>query len=258
MIRIDKIRHGLKYVEIWFPQSNWKTIKTDMIRLHCLPTPGEFKDTEIEIQHTRWTDLTVDEEELLRRIVSKTFKYDIRKSLKDDVEIKYYTSLDIDKDDTVVQSFAKCYCAMYKEKNMDIRLDVDSVKSCARNGHLVLSVAYCAGTPIVYHSYLCDQEIVILWHSCSNFRSDKEMASIIARANKRLHWEDWIYFKSKGVKIYDWGGVFSFDSDNGIDKFKEAFGGLPHDYYHTAPLGHSILGKVALTAYNLHPKEKKL
>ena len=56
------------------------------------------------------------------------------------------------------------------------------------------------------------------------------MMNIIGRANKRLHWEDWMYFKKLGISTYDWGGVFAYNSDNGIDKFKEAFGGVPHDY----------------------------
>ena len=37
MIRIDKKRHGLSYVELWFPNGEWKEIKCDMVRLHCLP-----------------------------------------------------------------------------------------------------------------------------------------------------------------------------------------------------------------------------
>lgn len=258
MIRIDKVRHGLKYVEIWFPENDWKKVKSDMIRLHCLPTTDGFKDSEVEMQHTRLTDLTVSEEELQNGILSKTFKYDIRRSYKDNVEIYRFTSDMINQDDAIIQSFAQCYVDMYEEKNMDIRLDVDAVKNSAKNGKLTLCVAYCEGEPIVYHSYLCDKETVILWHSCSNFRSDKEKVNIIARANKRLHWEDWLYFKENGIKTYDWGGVFGFDSDNGIDKFKEAFGGLPHDYYHTVPMGHSFLGKAALAVYNVLAKGKNL
>jgi hypothetical protein len=258
MIRIDKVRHGLKYVELWFPKDDWKSTKSDMIRLHCLPSPGQFKESEVELQHTRWTDLTVCEEDLQKAIISKTYRYDIRRSLKDNVTIKYFTSQEINADGKIVRLFADCYHAMYQEKGMDIFLDEDAVLSCAKNGHLVISVAYCDEEPIVFQSYLCDKDIVILWHSCSNFRSEKEMVNIIARANKRLHWEDWLHFKELGVITYDWGGVFAFNSDNGIDQFKEAVGGGPHDYYHTIPLGNSLLGKAALAAYNLKPREKKL
>lgn len=255
MIRIDKKRHGLNYVELWFPTDDWKKVKCDMIRLHCLP---ENTDGTLELQHTLWTDLTVSEEELKQNIVSKTFKYDIRRSERDAISIQHITSQQIVEDNSILQQFAKCYHEMYAEKNLDISLDVAAVESAAKNGFLTLSIVCYENEPIVFHSYLCDKETAILWHSCSNFRSEKEMMNIIGRANKRLHWEDWLYFKGLGVKTYDWGGVFAYNSENGIDKFKEAFGGVPHDYYHTSPTGKSLIGKMALAVYNLHPAAKKL
>jgi hypothetical protein len=65
------------------------------------------------------------------------------------------------------------------------------------------------------------------------------------------HWEDWLYFKARGCSIYDWGGVFAYDSENGIDRFKTLFGGTPHDDYHTVPLPNSLLGKISLKIYAL-------
>lgn len=255
MIRIDKKRHGLSYVELWFPNGEWKEIKCDMVRLHCLP---EDENGNLELQHTLWTDLSKSEEELKQNIVSKTFKYDIRRSERDNITIRHFTSQYVLAHEEILQQFAKCYHEMYAEKNLDITLDVAAVKSCAQNGFLTMSAVYYEEEPIVFHSYLCDESVVILWHSCSNFRSEKDMMNIIGRANKRLHWEDWMYFKKLGISTYDWGGVFAYNSDNGIDKFKEAFGGVPHDYYHTPPRGKSLIGKAALAVYNLHPAAKKL
>lgn len=254
MIRIDKVRHGLTYAEIWFPDESWREIHSDMIRLHCLPSPDGFAEDRVELQHTRWTDLTVSEEELRSGIASKTFRYDIRRSYKDEVTVRHFSSEELAGNEPLLEGFARCYHEMYAEKKMEIRLDLAAVEDCAAKGHLVLSAAYSGGEPIVYHSYLWDGATVILWHSCSNFRREKEMVNVIARANKRLHWEDWLFFKARGVRTYDWGGVFAYDSDNGIDQFKEAFGGVPHDYYHTVPMGHSLLGRAALAAYRLKKK----
>ena len=89
MIRIDKKRHGLSYVELWFPNGEWKEIKCDMVRLHCLP---EDENGNLELQHTLWTDLSKSEEELKQNIVSKTFKYDIRRSERDNITIRHFTS----------------------------------------------------------------------------------------------------------------------------------------------------------------------
>lgn len=256
MIRIDKVRYGLKYAEIWFPEPNWKSIKSDLIRLHCLPSALDSIKIDVEMQHTRWTDLTMDENELRNAITSKTYRYDIRRSFSDNIEIKRFGSNELNEE--LLQSFAKCYHKMYAEKGMDVSLDTRAVWNCAQNEGFALSVVYLNNEPIVFHSYLCDKEIVVLWHSCSTFRNEKEIASIIARANKRLHWEDWMHFRQLGVKIYDWGGVFAFDSDNGIDQFKAAFGGCPHDYYHTAPFANSFIGKLALMVYKILPRKMRI
>ena len=39
------------------------------------------------------------------------------------------------------------------------------------------------------------------------------------------------YLKQIGVKEYDWGGIASYESPNGIDKFKMSFGGEYRKYY---------------------------
>ena len=51
------------------------------------------------------------------------------------------------------------------------------------------------------------------------------------RANKFLHWHDWLLLKNIGVIEYDWGGIASYDNPNGIDKFKMSFGGEYRKYY---------------------------
>ena len=54
---------------------------------------------------------------------------------------------------------------------------------------------------------------------------------MLGRANKYLHWNDWIYLKQQGVVEYDWGGIASYEKPNGIDKFKMSFGGQYKKYY---------------------------
>lgn len=54
--------------------------------------------------------------------------------------------------------------------------------------------------------------------------ADSAMRNAIGRANKYLHWHDWLLLKNIGVIEYDWGGIASYDNPNGIDKFKMSFG----------------------------------
>ena len=75
-----------------------------------------------------------------------------------------------------------------------------------------------------YHSCICDDKNIRLLHSCSEFReTDTAFRNAIGRANKYLHWKDMLYFINQHKEKYDWGGISSFDTPNGIDKFKMSF-----------------------------------
>jgi hypothetical protein len=250
MVTVFKNRYGLRYAEVWFPDSGWKKVKSDVIRLHCVTDTKGLKTEALELQHTRLTDLTESIEQLQGHITSKTFRC-IRRSYQDDIIIKYFTSEEVCKDPKIVYAFAEFYHAMFAEKGIEAALDTAAVLRCAKVGALVISAVYLYSEPIVFHSYIDGKDKAICWHSCSKCRSEDEIANIIGRANKRLHWEDWLYFKARGCATYDWGGVFAFDSENGIDRFKMLFGGAPHDYYNTIPLPNSILGKITLRLYAL-------
>lgn len=261
MVTIFKKRYGLKYAEVWFPDSDWKKVKSDIIRLHCFTDVEGIRSEQLELQHTRLTDLTQSVEELQSNVVKNAFRY-IRKSFLEGITVRHFTSEEVCKDQSILREFSECYHAMFADKTMEIHLDTAAVLNCAKAGALIISVAYLNGEPVVYHSHIDGKDRAICWHSCSKCRSETEISNMIGRANKRLHWEDWLFFKERGCATYDWGGVFAYDSENGIDRFKMLFGGAPHDYYNTVPLPNSLLGSVALRAYALFrivkPKSAKI
>ena len=60
---------------------------------------------------------------------------------------------------------------------------------------------------------------------------DISMWNTVGRANKYLHWNDWLLLKEMGVKEYDWCRIASYDEPNGIDRFKMSFGGRYNEDY---------------------------
>ena len=66
-------------------------------------------------------------------------------------------------------------------------------------------------------------------------------------ANRHLLWENILFFKSKGYKIYDFGGITEVDE---INKFKEDFGFLGVETYHGFETK-SVIGKILI---KLHVK----
>ena len=137
------------------------------------------------------------------------------------------------KQTVLLEQFYSMYNQMYSEKGMSgIYVNHKEIEAYIEYGSLFLTCAYVDEKPVVFHSYIGNDNRVRLLHSCSEFRNlDNARRNAIGRANKYLHWEDMLYFKSLGTRAYDWGGVTSFENLNGIDKFKMAFGGTPHSYY---------------------------
>lgn len=164
---------------------------------------------------------------------SKVTKYDIRRSNEDELNIFHYTSDFLSSHQDIYAEFAKLYDEMYKAKGLSATANIDSMKNVAENNGLLISCARNKSIPLVFHVYVIDGKSARLWMSTSIFREseDKQFRAKVGRANKRLHYEDLLYFHDNGYCYYDWGGISSFDKPNGIDLFKMSFGGTYIEYY---------------------------
>ena len=182
--------------------------------------------------------------------VNKAVRYQFRRSEKDQLEIRFYTKADIAQSPELMDTFAKIYERMYQSKGSDTKLNVSAVQKYLEADGILFSAVWHEGEMLVFHSYICDATDARLLHSASCFREESADQSMIGRANKRLHWEDILYFKKKGLLRYDWGGISDFDNPNGIDEFKLKFGGDKITYYNVFA-GNTLSGKLAVTAMKL-------
>ena len=242
MVEISYKSHGLTIVDVWFPGDDEIGFRGDILHIY-----GTSHHSESEIAKKKTsliTDLTCDEADLLAQIKNKNIRYEIRRSEKDELQITYYNSSDILNHSEILRAFKSCYDQMFIDKGMKTKLNLEAISRYAECRALLLTVVLYQGEPIVFHSYVVDGEHARFYHSCSTFREDKAQAQLVGRANKRLHWEDWLYLKKQGYTTYDWGGLFPTDESNGINAFKLAFGGSLVEYYNVEiPL--TIAGKVA-------------
>jgi lipid II:glycine glycyltransferase (peptidoglycan interpeptide bridge formation enzyme) len=255
MIDVVYKKKFLKVNQIWYP--NKTTIsellkqkrKADILFVHGVPveeTKGAFRSSSQ--YHTCISNLDEAKEELLNR-VGKKVRYQIRRSEKDPVEIKYYTKKELESDRGLLEGFAQIYEKMYISKGMDTKFNMKSVEKYLAKDCIIFSAVLYNGEVIIFHSYICDGGETRFLHSASCFRESDDQA-MIGRANKRLQWEDLMYFKSHGYTKYDWGGISDFDKPNGIDEFKLSFGGDKLTYYNVF-VGNTLLGKLAVTAMNI-------
>lgn len=253
MIDISYQKKYLKVNQIWYPKDTaisellGQKRKADILFVHGVSieeTKGRFRDWQ-EF-HTCVNDITIAEEEMLTAI-NKAVRYQFRRSEKDNIEIRFYTKKDIESMPELISTFADLYERMYQSKGSDTKLNRSAVKKYLDADGILFSAVWHEGEMLVFHSYICDDTEARLLHSASCFREESADQSMIGRANKRLHWEDILYFKKKGLLRYDWGGISDFENPNGIDEFKLKFGGEKITYYNVFA-GNTLLGKLAVTA----------
>ncbi len=199
--------------------------------------------------HSCINDLTIPEEELLKGI-HKNVRYEIRRSEKDDVEVRFYTAKDVLEDRKLLNVFADIYEKMYRSKGMNTTLNLTTIQKYLEVNGIFFSTIYYQGELAIFHSYICDEREVRLLHSASCFRDEDTDPNLIGRANKRLHWDDMKYFKESNYTEYDWGGISDLENPNGIDAFKLKFGGEKITYYNVYA-GNTILGKLAVWAMKM-------
>lgn len=92
-------------------------------------------------------------------------------------------------------------------KNEDRDVLMNRYSSLVETGNLEISICLVGDSPMVFHVYIIDGDLVALNMSFSDFREHIDSAKIYGNLNRYLHWEDMKYFKSKGLKSYDWGGT---------------------------------------------------
>lgn len=201
---------------VWFENAgsiDIERMKCDKVYINANPVKlsriGKYQ-CRAHKQMTLISDLSLPEDEL-RSVLGKTVRNEINRSRREGVGVKTYRSVEVN--DALLDEFDTMYRKMYAEKGIrSTGLNKRELKAYRDNDALLVSAATIDNTPVVYHSYVFDSIHSRFLHSCSEFRSlDNDTRNSIGRANKYLHWNDWLVLKDMGVKEYDWGGIASYN-----------------------------------------------
>ncbi len=126
------------------------------------------------------------------------------------------------------------FCDFYDEFARQKRLrpsDGAWLQGACDANRFAIATVWREREPLVRHGYVVGGKTILLHCSASLFRKhDPEYRSLIARANRWLHWRSMLYFAEHGATHYDWGGLFEDESTPdrvGINRFKKEFGGKP-------------------------------
>lgn len=245
MIQVTYKKKGISITQAWFgSKEELLPVKTDICFFHGISESGTDKNSISTAFHTLISDLRLSEDELLAKI-NKNVRYEIRRSCKEEVEYRFFSAEALKEKPEIIRQFGEMYELMYREKGQKASFNYNQFDAYKEKNAILLTAIYEKDRPLVFHSYILEEKQARLLHSVSDFRSAEADANLVARANKRLHWEDMLLLRQKGVESYDWGGVSSLDNPNGIDSFKFKFGGEPLTYYNVY-MGKSLLGRLAV------------
>jgi hypothetical protein len=218
MVSFYKKFYFLNVRENWF---SYEFKLSDIFSINAYLVIKNFKQKKIwgikKITYTVENSLELEKDVILSRF-SSTFRYDVRKSEKEGIECLFNQDID-------------GFVDFYNKFAINKKIPPTNRRRITEMGeNLKLSFAFLDRQVLAAHSYLIDNEVGIarLFHSASLRFNNNIDTSIVARANKLLHFRDMLYFKEQGFKVYDFGG-YAENTNNesliGINKFKISFGG---------------------------------
>ena len=205
-----EVKFSLFRKELWF-------CKPNLINSILLVNYKQVKSRSFlyksSIFYTLLIDLKQTEQEIRRG-----FKSNYRNEINRAIALK----LSVEAEDNI-PLFVDFYNRFAKEK----KLDIISKNMKPYLSYLEVTKIIFENRVLVMHSYIMDKERkrVRLLHSATDLNGDMK---IVGYANKLLHLQDMLLFKSRGYELYDFGGINPLSKDkkvNGIDRYKKGFGG---------------------------------
>lgn len=221
MIRIQG--RAVVYGELWLDEPPPPDAGVDiLVYRYCSAPVSAARSTPM---HTLRTDLTPPAEAIFARF-DESCRRQIRRADREDA-LGYAVSAEPAAE---LEEFSDFYDVFARQKGLWVA-DRHWLTRAAEARQLALSRVVRDGETLVWHAHLRAGRCAQLAHSASWFRgADGDHRSLVARANRWLHWQDMLAFKAAGVLHYDWGGMFADESTSeraGLNRFKRTFGGAP-------------------------------
>lgn len=230
MLICHRKKYGVNFYAIWFADRLIKKSGVFTYREYMGKKPEGAKE-----YNTLITDLTETEDEIKGHF-SKSCKYKVNRAIREDISIQIIRDNEIT--DDIIDFFSDFFGMFWESKGTKMP-DKNKLKEelniYRELSSLSLGIAYVNGEKAVVHTHIKDESTARLLHSASLYRlqEDEEgnTRNLIGMANRLLHYEEMKYFKSFGIKRYDWGGAGLSEDVLNITEFKKSFGGEPVTYY---------------------------
>lgn len=225
MITLNRRKHGLPFRVVWFsPEPRFQLWPPTVYR----QSPGVGPQFGLVRQpfHTFVTGLDGDSDSWLA-LMSSTTRNEIKQAAKAGVE-GFLVAQD---------TFLEFFNAFAAEKGIE---GTTREKLTSYGPSLWLTGARLADRTLAMHAVMVDQALGrgrLLLSASARFLDSADRTQV-GKANRWLHWWEMGVLAKEGLVAYDWGGYAKDTIDpskQGINRFKEAFGGVPVEESHYFP-----------------------
>jgi hypothetical protein len=246
-------KNCVKIAEIWYNLDEYPERAADVIRYKFV---SEIRKNAFSVEEkaTLISDLSKTGEELFS-FFRKNTRYEIKRAKEKDAVI-CGTFLQCGEDSKEKLARYLDFFNTFAESKHRTLCTPEEFACYIKNGSFCVRCAEKESQILVTHAYIVSDGKARLHQSASHFRNtgDAESRNLAGRANRLLHWDDMLYFKSLGIQYYDFGGIYLGQADKEkalIAQFKLAFGGeVCHEYVYLSPV--SLLGWLSIFPHAVH------
>lgn len=197
---------------------------------------------------TSHIDLNQNEESIWS-LISKSFQSEIKKAKKE----SWLLCIDENPSMNHISKMVTFFNDFADNKKIP---KADRILLDALNAAGGLCIAYISsqdGLITVCNFYICDNYRSRLLYSSNNLHLYTDSSQIIGRYSKLLHWKMINYFKNRGFRIYDFGGLSKINKTphSEINKYKRSFGGRDVVEYNKIQFRQDFIGKFIEHIYNM-------
>lgn len=249
MLKVQYKKHFIKLEHRWFASAEELAEKSDadVIYMHGVEPESVPATAFSGEQKTLIKDLTLPEEALFLTL-GKHLRAYIKRSMKENVQIRMIDSPELLDNREHMENAAKLYEKMYMDKGIKAAFNRTLAEQYAAQNALCIAAAYIQGVMVGFDAVIYQGSQARLWLAAFDFRNESEDAQLLSRAHQRMDWELLLWCKERGIVDFDFGGVTSFENPNGIDSFKLKFEKDNRVIYHNAVVPNSLLGTAVVWA----------
>lgn len=232
MLELDKKIIIFNIKEVYFSEKPFDIKDCDSLRFYYCKNETNLKGFSCKKKTTSIIDLTQDLEKIWLNMDGNSTRRCIKKAQEQEIDVKI--NEDYNQFHAILKSFMH-------QKRFGSFLLMGELNLATMKKYGTCFTARYKGEVLGGHLYLEDEENILLRYSASKrLGLDKNKAKLISNANRLLHWEAIQYAKNKGLKAYNWGGLWSKEEaeqdpqKEGVNSFKLSFGGevvTRYEYY---------------------------